>query len=43
MARGDALVELPANRAGKAAVRRIDEAERQLFDAGAYRPVPRGG
>lgn len=43
LALAEALVELLASRAGKAVVRRIDEAERQLFDSGAYLPAPRGG
>lgn len=43
LALAEALVELLASRAGKAVVRRVDEAERQLFDAGAYLPAPRGG
>lgn len=41
----EALVELLASRAGKSVVRRIDEAEAQLFETGAYlqAPVRRGG
>lgn len=44
LALAEALVELLASRAGKAVVRRIDAAERQLFESGAYlqAPVPRG-
>lgn len=41
MALAEALVELLASRAGKGAVRRIDEAERRLFDTGAYLEAPR--
>lgn len=37
----EALVELLASRAGKAAVRRIDAAERQLHESGAYLQMPR--
>lgn len=41
----EALVELLASRAGKAVVRRIDQAEAQLFESGAYLmpPPARGG
>lgn len=41
----EALVELLASRAGKAVVKRIDQAEAQLFESGAYlqAPVRRGG
>ena len=41
----EALVELLASRAGKAVIRRIDQAETQLFESGAYLmpPVARGG
>ncbi|SFO00316.1 MULTISPECIES: MurR/RpiR family transcriptional regulator [unclassified Variovorax] len=41
----EALVELLASRAGKAVIRRIDQAEAQLFESGAYLvpPVARGG
>jgi ribosomal protein S12 methylthiotransferase accessory factor YcaO len=40
----EALVELLASRAGKPVIRRIDLAEAQLFESGAYlvAPVPRG-
>lgn len=40
----EALVELLASRAGKSVVRRIDAAEKQLFESGAYlqAPAPRG-
>lgn len=43
VALAEALVELLASRAGKGVVRRIDAAERQLFESGAYlqAPVPR--
>jgi len=41
MALAEALVELLASRAGKAAVRRIDEAERHLHESGAYLEAPR--
>ena len=36
VALAEALVELLASRAGKAGIRRIDEAEAQLFESGAY-------
>lgn len=36
----EALVELLASRAGKAVVRRIDQAEAQLFESGAYLQAP---
>lgn len=41
----EALVELLASRAGKPVIRRIDQAEAQLFESGAYlmAPVARGG
>lgn len=41
----EALVEMLASRAGKPVIRRIDEAESQLFESGAYlqAPRPRGG
>jgi len=41
----EALVELLASRAGKPGIRRIDQAEAQLFESGAYLvpPVMRGG
>ena len=41
----EALVELLASRAGKGVVKRIDQAETQLFESGAYlqAPVRRGG
>ncbi|WP_422087428.1 MurR/RpiR family transcriptional regulator [Variovorax sp.] len=41
----EALVELLASRAGKPGIRRIDQAEAQLFESGAYLvpPVVRGG
>ena len=41
----EALVEMLASRAGKPVIRRIDEAEAQLFESGAYLlpPVSRGG
>ncbi|MGJ7528750.1 MurR/RpiR family transcriptional regulator [Variovorax sp. GB1P17] len=40
----EALVELLASRAGKPVIRRIDQAEAQLFESGAYlmAPVARG-
>ena len=41
LALAEALVELLASRAGKGAVRRIDEAERRLFETGAYLEAPR--
>jgi len=37
----EALVEMLASRAGKPVVRRIDEAESQLFESGAYLQAPR--
>ncbi|HEX2012012.1 MAG TPA: MurR/RpiR family transcriptional regulator [Roseateles sp.] len=37
----EALVELLASRAGKSVVKRIDQAEAQLFESGAYLPLPR--
>ncbi|RZL94581.1 MAG: MurR/RpiR family transcriptional regulator [Variovorax sp.] len=37
----EALVEMLASRAGKPVVRRIDEAESQLFASGAYLQAPR--
>lgn len=40
MALTEALVELLASRAGKGAVRRIDEAERRLLETGAYLETP---
>lgn len=40
MALAEALVELLASRAGKGAVRRIDEAERRLLETGAYLETP---
>ena len=41
----EALVELLASRAGKSGIKRIDQAEAQLFESGAYLlpPVARGG
>jgi DNA-binding MurR/RpiR family transcriptional regulator len=44
VALAEALVELLASRAGKAGIRRIDQAEAQLFESGAYLspPGPRG-
>lgn len=41
----EALVELLASRAGKPVIKRIDQAEAQLFESGAYlmAPVARGG
>lgn len=42
VALSEALVELLASRAGKAGVKRIDQAEAQLFESGAYLP-PTGG
>jgi len=41
MTLAETLLELLASRAGKAAVRRIDEAERQLHESGAYLEAPR--
>jgi len=40
----EALVELLASRAGKSGIKRIDQAEAQLFETGAYLtpPVARG-
>jgi DNA-binding MurR/RpiR family transcriptional regulator len=35
----EALLELLASRAGKAVVKRIDDAEAQLFESGAYLPL----
>jgi DNA-binding MurR/RpiR family transcriptional regulator len=45
VALSEALVELLASRAGKPVVRRIDQAEAQLFESGAYLapPAARGG
>jgi DNA-binding MurR/RpiR family transcriptional regulator len=37
----EALVEMLASRAGKPVIRRIDEAESQLFESGAYLQAPR--
>jgi len=37
----EALVEMLASRAGKPVVRRIDQAEAQLFESGAYVSAPR--
>ena len=37
----EALVEMLASRAGKPVIRRIDEAEGQLFESGAYLQAPR--
>ena len=37
----EALVEMLASRAGKPVIRRIDEAEAQLFESGAYLQPPR--
>ena len=37
----EALVEMLASRAGKPVIRRIDEAEAQLFESGAYLQAPR--
>lgn len=37
----EALLELLASRAGKAVVKRIDQAETQLFESGAYLQPPR--
>jgi DNA-binding MurR/RpiR family transcriptional regulator len=37
----EALLELLASRAGKSVVKRIDQAEAQLFKSGAYLQVPR--
>ena len=37
----EALVEMLASRAGKPVIRRIDEAEAQLFESGAYLQRPR--
>jgi len=41
----EALVELLASRAGKPGIRRIDQAEAQLFESGSYLvpPAVRGG
>jgi hypothetical protein len=41
----EALLELLASRAGKSVVKRIEQAEAQLFESGAYlqAPRPRGG
>ena len=45
VALAEALLELLASRAGKSVVRRIDQAEAQLFESGAYLQAPgrRGG
>jgi len=40
LALAESLVEMLASRAGKAVVRRIDAAERQLFESGAYLQAP---
>lgn len=41
MALAEALIELLASRAGKAMVRRIDQAEMQLSESGAYLQAPK--